>query len=42
MVCAGFVNFLATLSWANADLPFTIGIALGMLPPLLFLHVFLA
>ena len=42
MVCAGFVNFLATLSWATADLPFTLGIALGMLPPLLFLHVFLA
>jgi len=42
MVCAGFVNFLTTLSWATAALPFTVGIALGMLPPLLFLHVFLA
>ena len=42
MIAAGFVNFLATLSWATADVPFTIGIALGMLPPLLFLHVFLA
>ncbi len=32
MIAAGFVNFLATLSWATADVPFTIGIALGMLP----------
>jgi signal transduction histidine kinase len=28
--------------WATADVPFTIGFALGVLPPLLFLHVFLA
>jgi signal transduction histidine kinase len=42
MVAAGFVNFLATLDWANADVPFTIGVALDMLAPVLFLHVFLA
>ncbi len=42
MVGAGFVNFLATLDWATADVPFTIGIALDLVPPLLFLHVFLA
>jgi hypothetical protein len=42
VVAAGFANFLSTLSWATADLPFTIGFALGLLPPLLFLHVFLA
>jgi signal transduction histidine kinase len=42
MIVAGFVNFLATLDWATADVPFTIGIALDMLAPVLFLHVFLA
>jgi signal transduction histidine kinase len=42
MVAAGFVNFLATLDWATAEVPFTIGIALDMLAPVLFLHVFLA
>jgi signal transduction histidine kinase len=42
MVAAGFVNFLATLDWATADVPFTIGFALDMLAPVLFLHVFLA
>jgi signal transduction histidine kinase len=42
MIAAGFVNFLATLSWAGSDLPFTVGQALDLLPPVLFLHVFLA
>jgi signal transduction histidine kinase len=42
MVAAGFVNFLATLDWANAAVPFTIGAAFDVLPPLLFLYVFLA
>src|SRR6266542_2904892 len=42
MVAAGFVNFLATLDWATADVAFTIGVALDLLAPLLFLHVFLA
>jgi signal transduction histidine kinase len=42
MIAAGFVNFLATLDWATAEVPFTIGVALDLLPPLLFLHVFLA
>jgi signal transduction histidine kinase len=42
MVAAGFVNFLATLDWATADVPFTIGVALDLLAPVLFLHVFLA
>jgi hypothetical protein len=37
MVAAGFVNFLATLDWATADVPFTIGFALDMLAPVLFL-----
>jgi signal transduction histidine kinase len=42
MVAAGFVNFLSTLSWAGSDLPFTVGQVLDLLPPVLFLHVFLA
>jgi signal transduction histidine kinase len=42
MVAAGFVNFLGTLDWATAAVPFTIGVALDLLAPVLFLHVFLA
>jgi signal transduction histidine kinase len=42
MVAAGFGNFLATLNWASAAVPYTIGVALQLLPPVLFLHVFLA
>jgi signal transduction histidine kinase len=42
MVAAGFVNFLATLDWATASVPYTIGVALDLLAPVLFLHVFLA
>lgn len=42
MVVAGFATFLSTLAWANAAVPFTIGIAFDFLPPVLFLHVFLA
>jgi signal transduction histidine kinase len=42
MVAAGFVNFLGTLDWASAPVPYTIGVALDLLAPVLFLHVFLA
>jgi signal transduction histidine kinase len=42
MVAAGFGNFLATLNWASAAAPYTLGVALQLLPPVLFLHVFLA
>jgi signal transduction histidine kinase len=42
MIAAGFVNFLSSLSWATNDLVFTFGQALDLLPPVLFLHVFLA
>jgi signal transduction histidine kinase len=42
MVAAGFVNFLSTLSWTTNDLTFTLGQALDLLPPVLFMHVFLA
>src|SRR2546426_12662183 len=31
MIAAGFVTFLSTLSWTNADVPHTIGQAVG--PP---------
>jgi signal transduction histidine kinase len=42
MIAAGFVNFLVTLSWTTSDVTFTVGQALDLLPPVLFLHVFLA
>jgi FtsX-like permease family len=42
MVAAGFVNFLATLDWATADVPYTVGVALDLLAPVLFLHACLA
>jgi signal transduction histidine kinase len=42
MVAAGFANFLSTLSWTTSDLSYTVGQALDFLPPVLFLHVFLA
>jgi signal transduction histidine kinase len=42
MVAAGSVNFLATLDWATAAVPFTIGAVFDVLPPIVFLHVFLA
>jgi signal transduction histidine kinase len=42
MVAAGFANFISTLSWTTNDLTFTLGQALDLLPPVLFLHLFLA
>ena len=42
LIAAGFANFLSTLSWTTNDLSYTIGQALDFLPPVLFLHVFLA
>jgi signal transduction histidine kinase len=42
MIAAGFASFLTDLSWTTSDVPFTIGQALDLLPPVLFLHVFLA
>lgn len=42
MIAAGFVNFLVTLSWTTNDATFTLGQALDMVPPVLFLHVFIA
>ena len=42
MIAAGFASFLTDLSWITSDVPFTIGQAVDLLPPVLFLHVFLA
>jgi signal transduction histidine kinase len=42
LVAAGFANFLSTLSWTTNELSYTAGQALDFLPPILFLHVFLA
>jgi signal transduction histidine kinase len=42
MIAAGFVNFLASLSWTTNEVTYTIGQSLDLVPPVLFLHVFLA
>ena len=42
MVAAGFANLVSTLSWTTNDLTFTLGQAFDLVPPVLFMHVFLA
>ena len=42
LIVAGFVNFLSTLSWSSQDVLHTLGQTLDLVPPVLFLHVFLA
>jgi signal transduction histidine kinase len=42
MIAAGFGTFLAMLGWSNVDVLHTVGQTLNLLPPILFLHVFLA
>jgi hypothetical protein len=42
MIAAGTVWFLTSLSSANVALPYTVGVAFDLLPPVLFLHVYLA
>jgi signal transduction histidine kinase len=42
MVAAGFTFFLTVLSWSNAGLPYTVGIAFDLLPAAIYLHVFVA
>lgn len=42
MIAAAFGNFLVTLSWSSSDVVFTVGQALDLVPPVLFMHVFLA
>jgi signal transduction histidine kinase len=42
MVAAGFAMFVSSLQWTSAALPYTVGLAFDLLPPALFIHVFLA
>jgi signal transduction histidine kinase len=42
MVACGFANFVSTLSWTTNDLTFTLGQALDLVPPVLFLLLSLA
>jgi signal transduction histidine kinase len=42
MIAAGFVNFASTLVWSTSDVPHTVGQAIDLVAPVLFLHVFLA
>jgi signal transduction histidine kinase len=42
MIAAGFANALSSLGYSSIDPVFTIGHALDLLPPVLFIHVFLA
>jgi len=42
MIAAGFVNFVSTLVWSTSDVLHTMGQAIDLIPPVLFLHVFLA
>ncbi|HEU4450670.1 MAG TPA: histidine kinase [Gaiellaceae bacterium] len=42
MVLAGFANYVTTLAWTNGDVSFTVGQAFDFVPPVLFLHLFLA
>jgi signal transduction histidine kinase len=42
LVAAGFAFFVSSLSTANGDVAYTIGISVDLLPAVLFLHVFLA
>ena len=42
MIVAGFVMFVTTFAWSENDVAYTFGQALDLVPPVLFLHVFLA
>ena len=42
MVAAGAAWFLATLTWANLAVPYTIGLVFDLVPAVVFLHVVLA
>ena len=42
MILAGFANFVATLSSSSNDVLYTLGQSFDFVPPVLFLHVFLA
>jgi signal transduction histidine kinase len=42
MLAAGLATFLTSLAWSNVPALSTVGLALDFLPPVLFVHVFLA
>jgi hypothetical protein len=42
MVAGGFTMSLSCLQWANAALPYTVGLVFDLLPVAVYLHVFLA
>ncbi len=42
LIAAGMVNFVSTLVWATSAIPYTIGQVVDLVPPVVFLHVFLA
>jgi signal transduction histidine kinase len=42
MVAAGFAMFVSSFQWAEAALPYTVGLAFDLVPVVLVLHVFLA
>lgn len=42
MIAGGFVNFVSTLGWATSGVLHTVGQAVDLVPPVLFMHVFLA
>jgi signal transduction histidine kinase len=42
MIVAGFATFVSNLQWSNAGLPHTVGLALDLVPAVLFMVVYLA
>jgi signal transduction histidine kinase len=42
MIAAGFLMFVTTFAWSENDVAYTVGQALDMVAPILFMHVFLA
>jgi signal transduction histidine kinase len=42
MIVAGFAVFLSTLQWSDAAVPYTVGLALDLVPAVLFMQVYLA
>jgi signal transduction histidine kinase len=42
MIATGFGLFVSNLQWSNASLPYTLGLAVDLLPLALLFHVFLA
>jgi signal transduction histidine kinase len=42
LIAGSVIFFLGSLSWANAALPYTVGILVDLLPAAFFLHVYLA